>query len=527
MVIVDDEQWIVQLIGKLIHWDELNMELIGQYHDGISAFEGIRQQNPDIVISDIRMPLLDGLGMIVRLKEEGIQSNFVLLSGYADFEYAQTALKYGVLDYLLKPVNEDQLNSILLEIKERCEQDQRKSREEEKLRTRVRKSQTLFEKEFFSELMAHSDADVAQLEQKYEIAMGGKRIRAFCLKLDYYDFEKAAGSKDMVVLHNVFEFLKERIKCWDGSAAIEDPKALRIIGLINFEEKDSGEVLHKLEDWFAEIKNYVYAFKDYEATISISEEKKKEAASLALQEAVRSMAERIVLGAGHLIRSGDVKRLGTRPAQKLFVGHKNAFVNAVQAFQVNLAYHEIDAAFGEIEEKKVPAENYFNLAREIQEACFTAYAMVGNKEEKLELEKKMQFCIRTSDLKALVKKQIKQYIASAQDEKSQLSHLPIRKAMDYVDGHYMDKLTLEEVAEKIGLNATYFSKLFKKESGKTFVNYLTEVRINQAKRLLSTTNDTMNSIAESVGYTDHRYFSQCFEKNVGMKPSLYRKLYAK
>ena len=99
--------------------------------------------------------------------------------------------------------------------------------------------------------------------------------------------------------------------------------------------------------------------------------------------------------------------------------------------------------------------------------------------------------------------------------------------LKFVENNYMDKIGLEEIAEYVGLNASYFSALFKKESGKTFLSYLTEIRINHAKEFLRTTNDTMGSIAEKVGYTDARYFSQCFEKIVGMKPSLFRKLYAK
>ena len=115
----------------------------------------------------------------------------------------------------------------------------------------------------------------------------------------------------------------------------------------------------------------------------------------------------------------------------------------------------------------------------------------------------------------------------AENEKKQLSYLPVRKAMEYVENNYMDKIGLEEIAEYVGLNASYFSALFKKESGKTFINYLTDYRMEQAVDLLLTKDEKTYIIAEKVGYTDARYFSQCFEKIVGMKPSLFRKLYAK
>ena len=158
--------------------------------------------------------------------------------------------------------------------------------------------------------------------------------------------------------------------------------------------------------------------------------------------------------------------------------------------------------------------------------CINAYA-IELKDAQREFTEKIKICRSRADIKKVLKKYIKTYMDQAENEKKQLSYLPVRKAMEYVENNYMDKIGLEEIAEYVGLNASYFSALFKKESGKTFLSYLTEIRINHAKEFLRTTNDTMGSIAEKVGYTDARYFSQCFEKIVGMKPSLFRKLYAK
>lgn len=116
VVIADDEQRVGLLVRYLIHWEELGLEFAGQCCDGQSAWELIEQIHPDIVITDIRMPVLTGLELVQRTSEKYPQIRFVIISGYRYFEYAQKALKYGVIDYLLKPIDEDELNAILRKI---------------------------------------------------------------------------------------------------------------------------------------------------------------------------------------------------------------------------------------------------------------------------------------------------------------------------------------------------------------------------------------------------------------------------
>ena len=118
VVIADDEKMICSLISQLLDWKALDIEIVGMAYTGIDAFEMIITKEPDIVISDIRMPGYDGLELIKRIKEAGIEAEFVMISGFKQFEYAQNAMKYGVKYYLLKPIEEEKLLEIIQEIKE-------------------------------------------------------------------------------------------------------------------------------------------------------------------------------------------------------------------------------------------------------------------------------------------------------------------------------------------------------------------------------------------------------------------------
>ena len=118
VLIADDEKMICSLISQLLDWNALGYEIVGMAYTGVDAYEMIRKEQPDVIISDIRMPGYDGIELIKRTKEAGIEAEFVMISGFKQFEYAQNAMKYGVKYYLLKPIEEDKLQEIAEEIKD-------------------------------------------------------------------------------------------------------------------------------------------------------------------------------------------------------------------------------------------------------------------------------------------------------------------------------------------------------------------------------------------------------------------------
>ena len=148
------------------------------------------------------------------------------------------------------------------------------------------------------------------------------------------------------------------------------------------------------------------------------------------------------------------------------------------------------------------------------------------KEMRKELLSNCQHCYTIRELKHLLKTSLGDYLEASRAAMEAESARPIRQALQYIEDHYAEKLTLEELADIVELNAVYFSVLFKKETGINFSSYLVNVRMEKAKEILCSTNETIAAVAESVGYKDSRYFSQVFTKTVGIKPALYRKLHS-
>ena len=164
VVLADDENKVILLLQKLIDWESLGYEIVGTANDGLRALELVREEQPDLLITDIRMPGYSGIELIQRAKELQPNLHFIVISGYRKFEYAQNALKYGVEDYLLKPIKQDELTGILLQLKD-------KLGEEAALEFRLKKSG-----ERQQELLMESLADASENQQSF-MAYADNRFR--------------------------------------------------------------------------------------------------------------------------------------------------------------------------------------------------------------------------------------------------------------------------------------------------------------------------------------------------------------
>jgi two-component system response regulator YesN len=193
---------------------------------------------------------------------------------------------------------------------------------------------------------------------------------------------------------------------------------------------------------------------------------------------------------------------------------------------VEIFEHELKRA----QERKAgnPME-YYILARNYMELVYDSlpYDFVPGEElDKKTVNESIDRCWSVELLKDTVSAAVAGIVENLKKTNEEQSRKPVRMAMEYIDNNYQNKISLEETADSIGINASYLSALFKKETGINFQNYLTQVRMEKAKELLKMTNETMMSIAIQVGYQDTRYFSETFYKVVGVKPSIYRKMYS-
>lgn len=270
VLIVDDEFRIGMLIRKLIKWDEYDMEFVDAVDNGETAFQIIKEKRPDIVITDIRMPKLSGLDLICMTREISRDIKFVVISGYKEFEYAHRALQYGVDDYLLKPISEDELNKVLKKIHKEFLQKEHQIKERQELQEKVTQSRQIIKRDFLKNIIEQEDADEVE---DARVALEGEVYRGIDIKLDYVDYSKSDRKQDRLTVERIVTIVEGILKEVSEEVLICEKENLHIYCLFNYDYSRAKLIKNSINDILSEIKEYLIGFEQYEVTIGVGTER--------------------------------------------------------------------------------------------------------------------------------------------------------------------------------------------------------------------------------------------------------------
>lgn len=502
VAILDDEEHIIRLLEVLIPWKELSLLYLGNARNGIDGKNLILEKKPDIIISDIKMPGLDGLSLIAEIHSVLPDSEFIIISGFSQFDYAKTAIAYGVKNYLLKPVNKEELKSTLLKI---IEEKQASKLQKES----IKKSE---EMNLCFEFERVLNNNIANSEKNFIDV----HVFSLCLiKIDSSD--RIIPGELENLLQEKFSDLLRRVL----SASVFCYKYGRFYFLL----KKTDDVEYDLKKLYLNLKDVTQVFPQLTFTIFGSE----------IRQTVFETAE-ILQNALPLRRENDKSvfygdfplknDFGATP--KIYDEWAKMSLHFFDGTDCTLVNDAVQNLFKNLEKiHRTAWEEIFNFcARQIAIICeeknhcglkwyedvFLKTISLANTGEELKLRFESEVIKFCEEFFALKKKD---------------DLRPIRLANAYMNEHYSDyDISLETVAEKVGLTPSYLSALYKKETGSGFLEALTEVRISKAKELLQETNETFAKITELVGYTDIKYFSKIFKKVTGIKPNEFRQFYS-
>ena len=270
VLIADDEIKVCRLIQHLVDWDALEMDIVGFANDGKTAYESICEKKPDIVITDIRMPVYDGLELIRRAKEVNPEINFIVISGYSQFEYAQQAIKYGVKDYLLKPLKKRELENSLTEIKESHESLIKSTRIRNEMESIIEASREHIRENFLMKTLQNSatnplkaDMSLEQLNEQY----GCKFHKGFFYSsqsqaiFSQKNSDKSAGDSEEFVMNKIHQMVKEKLEIYCEtymSTVYQD----EIVCILNTVDKEIEPVRKKLKHLIVNVSNLKTVFPD-------------------------------------------------------------------------------------------------------------------------------------------------------------------------------------------------------------------------------------------------------------------------
>ncbi|MFD2117983.1 response regulator [Paenibacillus yanchengensis] len=532
VMIVDDEEMIRRGLRYLIDWESFGCIIVAEAENGVEALEMANGLKPHIMIVDVRMPLLNGLELIDRLRIDLPETKFVILSGYDEFEYAKEAIDKGVYAYLLKPVNQSMLEEMLSKVSQELKAAQQRDKEQNEWRTQFEMSIHVVKEKLVTFFMYGLSETV--LVENYCNMLGLHfKHTCFMVAVGIIESESAAEQAmlqaEAYVHHNFTELQafhyehRRLIVIWNTSKENN-----------SLEEKENVFIssLNKLEQALYRSTGLSFRFgmgSPHDGLANINLSYREAVQALHSLTAEQRQHTKIAVFS-HLIQEGINDLM-------YFLEYEKKMMHYLEQCDMTSLFAQIDSLF-EWRANLIKADSEERL--EIEKHFCMKLLMNANQWMidlgadvkqlwKDEINYRLEM-IRTTNLSELSMKMKEVFAHTVRNVQSLQQHNTsnIVEVKAYIRDNYMNDIRLTTVAEQFYMNPTYFSEFFKKETGRNYLEFLTHTRIEAAKKILIKHIELKTYlVAERVGYQDSRYFSQVFRKYTGLTPTDFRKIYSR
>lgn len=539
--LAEDEVIVRETIKRMIPWEELGFELVGEAADGEMALPLLIRQKPDLLITDIKMPFMDGLTLAKLAKKELPELKIVILSGYDDFNYAKQAINIGVEDYLLKPITKNALIERISEIRSRYEHEKTQKEYYEKFQREMQAYEKNSSRDFF-EALVRGSMDMMEVYKKAEklgvdIVAEAYNILIFTMNSE----EDFSGQKEgyseweaeslemleeffsgypsaMLFRSNIFSYgvllkgQKESIK------EITKECVGKIQGILKRKESK--------REWFLAVGQPVERLsqikKSYHTASRAFSQRYLYVENILYYDEMEMMEHRsgqADTNDNAYLKKVDVNALNPAILQKFL---SNGIQEETENFVKDYFY-----AIGQEPMESLVFRNYVIL--NVRFSVITFLKGLGCDTEGMEPENTEEILAESGknieSAIAYAEKMVSQAITIRDQNSGNKNRSILKTAVDFIESHYMEEeISLNTVANVANVSANHFSALFSQNMGQTFIEYLTSLRMNKAKELLRCTGMRSSEIAGEIGYKDAHYFSYLFKKTQGMTPSDYRKV---
>lgn len=515
VLIVDDEIFVRKGLLEIIPWFDLNLIIVGEADNGQEAQAMIKQLEPDIVITDIRMPILDGLGLIQSVVNENSDSPpvFVVISGFHDFKYAQQALRYGVYDYILKPIDEQEMTEALRKLVCKLSENQGI--------TRLNKQQA---NSLIVETLLQQNLHLDNVEQ-YAHQLELKQKSSFLVVL--LEIHTCIGEQRIKPMQSVN--VEQLQQIFDSNHDFECnvlffEQTQSMVGMLLSEEKainKSAGFLHQIEAIRTTLAcHFEYEFSLYAGSVVKSLHLLHQSYMEANEAAKHKYAERNNIILFEQTKDKPLYLFDIDPALI------NTLILQLEEGKHSGYVQTVDSIFGMFQAQRfAPQAVIRSLTRCMTEVIRVIINMEGVEDEIPSLKAFVEQDYDYFSLKMLKQqflgamREAEQYIASLRRDQLKGGIQRIKK---YIDAHYGENISLKSIAADFYMNAVYLGRLFRKSYGMYFNEYLLKIRVEEAKKLLRQTDLRMYEIAAKIGFQNVDYFVTQFEKLEHKSPTEYR-----
>lgn len=500
IMLIEDEELILQGLRNIVDWEAMDMQIVHMAHNGREALEQFAREPVDIIVTDINMPLMDGIAFLTQLRQTEERAKCIILTGYDEFEYARCAIRLGVVDYILKPIDEEKLAAVLLQSDRELEEYDKKR--EGNIDDKIGWLQ------FLRGMLQKEEADqYIELLPKLDPA---DMVYAAVMKLDIESLKRAKMTDILVELHAA----GKQVRAIYLSA---DSLLLLLYGT-NLDGAQAQEILAGLQDEIESkygILSFIgigRPFTDYSGIQN------------AWQEAQRLQKYQVIEGYGSCVSAQQIYSRKTEDIEFDSAALRKMILQKDQ----DSAQSYLEDLFINHVKKEAAVDDLYHvclkaaiLLQEIKEE----YQLL-NKENMQNLMEMIDRIFKAEDLfgiRAVLMGEIVEIIYYLHEENSQYTPV-VKQIMSEVQQNYKEDMNLKTLSYKYHMNASYLGQIFQKEVGCSFAQYLSNTKNSIAKDMILNTNMRINDIAREVGYPDTSYFYRKFKQCYGVSPASLREM---
>ena len=525
VMLVDDEEEVRIAIEKKINWQDLGFNVVATAENGQDALERALEAQPDVVMTDINMPFMNGLEFSKQLKAELPATKFVIFSGYDEFEYAKEAIELSAEEYILKPIDADELHSIFTRLKHTLDEEFDKRRNLQNLEKYYQESFPFFREQFLIGLIeGHIEVDrITEIASDYGEDIKGNFYAVGIIKLSFENSEQFNTTDRKLFSVSLNQLAKETLKDYGNYHCLNYLGNVIVLGC--FEKEDEYEEFVSNLDMICKLSAKLIEVPTTAGVGTMVNDLKDLFSSF--KSAREATAYRKLFDENQAFSIMDVE-----PDKTEINLFENDNVNTILKLikigstdELNGAIHEFFSNFSEkgigLYQMKISIlEAYFEVLKLAKNYDISGSSIDGNDGDIFE------FLDNIDSIQDVEKWFLdKCFFIQKEIKKSRMdsTEVLVDKAKEYIKEHFKDSdLSVDKVCSNLNVSANYFSAVFKKNTGESFVSYLTDIRLKKAVELLETTDEKAYVIAGLVGYDEPNYFSYVFKKAYGISPSKYR-----
>jgi two-component system response regulator YesN len=526
LLVVDDEELMRNGISGVVSSMENNSFNIFCAENGLQALDIIQKHNIHAMILDIKMPKLDGVGVLRVLNEKKINIKTIVLSGYEEFEYAKVAIEAGALNYVVKPVVPKEIHQVIGELIVELDKEDRLNNEIENLRKQMQENLDLIKEKFFNDILnKRISKEVFQSRSEFlNLKIRGNIFQVAVLDIIKYNYF-ATEEKYQLINYSIYQFLKQYISTMEYMEYFQLSSSQFII-VCCFEQGSSLQLNEELNN----LKTRIDGKFNICSTIGVGNAYEGfENIKRTYLEAVNTVRYQILSGRENIASISEIHEANISydylfDAEEFTIRMKLGDIEGVKN-QLNTMFEQIETQ----KENSFDIESFNLFCMKLLICTFTALKSLNLDFRSIDINERQELSEIYEmksylDIKNKIIRIIERVSNKVEEYKKDKKRITVEKVKSIINQYYAQDITVKFIADQLYLNQNYLGQLFKNETDISIIDYLNKVRVTKSKALLKNTDLMVYQIAEQVGFNDSQYFSTVFKKIVGVTPKEYKEI---